>query len=67
MKRLVKHLELLAPIDEHTGQCPVEVVAPVDPGRLQRFERTEHFMRTDRKAGSAQQARKVHHVLGQLA
>ncbi len=51
---LVEQLALVAPVDEHRVQGPVEVGAAAEPDRLDRADRIEHLARADRHAGGAQ-------------
>ena len=67
VERLVEELELLAPVEEDGGERPVEVVAPLDARDLERFQRVDDLVGPDREAGTAQDAREVHDVLGELA
>src|SRR5262249_1221692 len=64
-ERLVKQDRVLVALHEHRMQCPVEVVARADAGRLESLERVEHGARSDRDAGGAQRAREVDDVLGE--
>jgi hypothetical protein len=64
---LVVDLELLASVEEHAGECPVEIIAPLDPGDFERTHRVDHPVRPDRQARGAQHPREMHDVLGEVA
>src|SRR6266705_2369902 len=64
---LVVDLELLAPAEKDAGERPVEVLAPLDPGHLERPHRVEHPVRAYRQARRAQHAGEVHDVLREAA
>ncbi len=62
VKGLVEQLALVAPVDEHRVQRPVEVDAAADPDRLDRPDRVQNLARPDRQPGRPQHAREMHDV-----
>src|SRR5262249_50426962 len=56
---LVEDLSLIAPIHKNRMQRPVEVVALLEPRRLDRLDGTQHLAWPDTQAGGAQGSREV--------
>ena len=52
-KRLVVEIELVAVAEKDGSKRPVDIVAPLDAGDLQRVERIEHAIRADRQPRAA--------------
>ena len=62
VKRLIKQFLLLALGQEHRRQRPVEILAPLDTGGLERPQRVDHPVRADGQPGRAQHAGEMHDV-----
>ncbi len=55
-------IALVASVDEHRMQGPVEVAAVAEIDHLDRADRIQHFARADRQARRTQHAREVHDI-----
>ena len=62
VERLVEQFALVAPVDEHRVQRPVEVGPAADPDRLDRPDRIQHLARPHGQPGRPQHAREMHDV-----
>ena len=67
MEGLVEQFLLVAPLHEDGMQRPIEIFARPQGARHGGIERIDHMARTDRQAGLAQHARKMHDVGRKLA
>ena len=62
VERLVEQLALVAAVDEHRMQRPVEVAAPAEADRLQRAQAIEHLARPDRQPRRPERTGEMHDV-----
>ena len=65
MKGLIEHLALVAAVDEHRMQRPIEVVAAAQPNGLGGANGVDGFAGADRQTSGPQDPREMQHIFGQ--